>query len=87
MNDLQYAWVPLQFLIIYTGLLYIVLLPKSAVSIRDSCIMEPGEHSAPAEECSIHWGNGKIKTTPYINAQRMLVPKRQIFLKPHLRKV
>lgn len=39
---LMYAWVLLKFFIIYTGLLYTMLLPKSAVSIRGSGIMEPG---------------------------------------------
>lgn len=39
------------------------------------------------KEYFVHWGNGKIKTTPYINAQRMLVPKHQIFLNPHQEKL
>lgn len=70
MNDLLYAWIPLQFLIIYTGLLYVVPLPKSAVSIRDSCIMESGEPSGPVQECFVHWGKVKVKTSPYVNAQK-----------------
>ena len=49
--------------------------------------MESGEHSGPVQECFVHWGKVKVKTSPYVNAQKMLVPKHQMLLKPRLSKV
>lgn len=46
--------------------------------------MDPGEHSGPVQECCVRGGKDKEKLNPYLDAQRMLVSKHQLFLKPYL---